>query len=67
MYTLNKIVCKGVLREDKKTYAFLLDIQKAYDLCGVIVCGINSGKWYKGEDTTSIMSPVLWECSQIYI
>ena len=30
MYTLNEIV-QDRLREDKKTYAFFLDIQKAYD------------------------------------
>ena len=30
VYTLNEIV-QGRLREDKKTYAFSLDIQKAYD------------------------------------
>ena len=30
VYTLNEIV-QGRLREDKKTYAFFLDIQKAYD------------------------------------
>ena len=30
MYTLNTIV-QGKLREDKKTYAFLLDIQKGYN------------------------------------
>ena len=30
VYTLNKIV-QGRLWENKKTYAFFLDIQKAYD------------------------------------
>ena len=35
VYTLNEIM-QGRLREDKKTYAFFLDIQKAYD-----------GLWYK--------------------
>ena len=30
VYTLNEIV-QGRLREDKKTYALFLDIQKAYD------------------------------------
>ena len=30
VYTLNEIV-QGRLREDKKTYAFFLEIQKAYD------------------------------------
>ena len=30
VYTLNEIV-QGRLREDKKTYTFFLDIQKAYD------------------------------------
>ena len=30
MYTLNEIV-QGRLREGKKTYAFFLDVQKAYD------------------------------------
>ena len=30
MCTLNEIV-QGRLREDKKTYTFFLDIQKAYD------------------------------------
>ena len=30
VYTLNEIV-QGRLREDKKTYVFFLDIQKAYD------------------------------------
>ena len=44
VYTLNEIV-QVRLREDKKTYAFFLDIQKAYDLCGMMVCGINYGTW----------------------
>ena len=39
-YTLNEIV-QGRLREDKKTYALFLDIQKAYDS----VC--HDGLWYK--------------------
>ena len=39
MYTLNEIV-QGSLREDKKTYAFFLDIQKAYDT-------VWHGLWYK--------------------
>ena len=30
VYTLNKIV-QGRFREDKETYAFFLDVQKAYD------------------------------------
>ena len=30
VYTLNEIV-HGRLKEDKYTYAFLLDVQKAYD------------------------------------
>ena len=30
VYTLNEIV-QGRLREGKKTYAFFLDVQKAYD------------------------------------
>ena len=40
MYTLNEIV-QGRLREDKKTYVFLLDIQKAYDSVW------HDGLWYK--------------------
>ena len=31
VYTLNEIV-QGKLREDKKTYAFFLDIQKGYGI-----------------------------------
>ena len=42
VYTLNEIV-QGRLREDKKTYAFFLDIQKAYD--SVWHDGINCGTW----------------------
>ena len=40
VYTLNEIV-QGRLREDKKTYAFFLDIQKAYDTVW------HDGLWYK--------------------
>ena len=40
VYTLNEIV-QGRLREDKKTYAFFLDIQKAYDSVW------HNGLWYK--------------------
>ena len=40
VYTLNKIV-QGRLREDKKTFAFFLDIQKAYDTVW------HDGLWYK--------------------
>ena len=40
MYILNEIV-QGRLREDKKTYAFFLDIQKAYDFVW------HDGLWYK--------------------
>ena len=40
VYTLNEIV-QGRLREDKKTYAFFLDIQKAYDSVW------HDGLWYK--------------------
>ena len=40
VYTLNEIV-QGRLREDKKTYAFFLDIQKAYDSLW------HDGLWYK--------------------
>ena len=40
VYTLNEIV-QGRLREDKKTYAFFLDIQKAYDSVWL------DGLWYK--------------------
>ena len=38
MYMLNDIV-QGRLREGKKTYAFFLDVQKAYDTVEVMVCG----------------------------
>ena len=38
MHTLNEIM-QGRLREDKKTYAFLLDIQKDTVWC--------DGLWYK--------------------
>ena len=40
VYTLNEIV-QGRLREDKKTYAFFLNIQKAYDSVW------HDGLWYK--------------------
>ena len=40
VYTLNEIV-QGRLREDKKTYAFFLAIQKAYDSVW------HDGLWYK--------------------
>ena len=40
VYTLNEIV-QGRLREDTKTYAFFLDIQKAYDSVW------HDGLWYK--------------------
>ena len=40
VYTLNEIV-QGKLREDKKTYAFFLDIQKAYDTVW------HDGLWHK--------------------
>ena len=40
VYTLNEIV-QGRLRENKKTYAFFLDIQKAYDTVW------HDGLWYK--------------------
>ena len=40
VYTLNEIV-QGRLREDKKTYALFLDIQKAYDSVW------HNGLWYK--------------------
>ena len=43
VYTLNEIV-QGRLREDK-TYAFFLDIQKAYDSARL------DGLWYKLWDT----------------
>ena len=45
-YTITEIA-QGRLREDKKTFAFFLDIQKAYAmlLCGMMVCGINCGTW----------------------
>ena len=40
VYTLNEIV-QGRLREEKKTFAFFLDIQKAYDTVW------HDGLWYK--------------------
>ena len=40
VYTLNEIV-QGRLREDKKIYAFFLDIQKAYDTV------LRDSLWYK--------------------
>ena len=40
VYTLNEIV-QSRLREDKKTYALFLDIQKAYDSVW------HDGLWYK--------------------
>ena len=33
VYSLNEIV-QGRLREDKRTYAFFLDLRKAYGYCG---------------------------------
>ena len=42
VYTLNEIVQGRRLREDKKTYAFFLDIRKAYD---TVWHGINCGTW----------------------
>ena len=44
LYTLNEIV-QGRLRENKKTYAFFLDIQKLMILFGMMVYGINCGTW----------------------
>ena len=43
VYTLNEIV-QDRLREDKKTYAFFLDIQKAYDSVW------HDGLWYVWHD-----------------
>ena len=43
VYTLNEIV-QVRLREDKKTYAFFLDIRKAYDSVW------HDGFWYKLRD-----------------
>ena len=40
VYTLNEIV-QGRLREDRKTYAFFLDIHKTYDSVW------HDGLWYK--------------------
>ena len=44
VYTLNEIV-QGRLREDKETYPFFLDIQKAYDTVWCDGYGINCGTW----------------------
>ena len=44
VYTLNEIV-QGRLWEDKKTYAFFKNIQKAYDSVGMMIYGINCGTW----------------------
>ena len=43
VYTLNEIV-QGRLREDKKIYAFFLDIQKTYDSVW------HDSLWYKLMD-----------------
>ena len=40
IYTLNELI-QGRIREDKQTYAFFLDIQKAYDTVW------HNGLWYK--------------------
>ena len=40
---------QGWLREDKKAYAFFLDLQKAYDLWGVMVYGIHCGTCVNGR------------------
>ena len=43
---------QGRLREDKKTYAFFLDIyiyRKPMILCGMIVCSINCVTFVKSE------------------
>ena len=40
VYTLNEIV-QGRFREDKETYAFFLDVQKAYDTVW------RDGLWFK--------------------
>ena len=44
VYSLNEIV-QGRLREGQQTYAFFLDVRKAYGIqYGVMVCGLNYGK-----------------------
>ena len=43
VYTLNKIV-QGRFREDKETYAFFLDVQKAYNTVW------RNGLWLKLSD-----------------
>ena len=43
VYTLNEIV-QGRLRENKKTYAFFLDIHVQI-MFGMMVYGINCGTW----------------------
>ena len=49
VYTLNEIV-QGRLKEDKETYAFFLDVQKAYDtVAGWFVVKI-VGHGCEGED-----------------
>ena len=49
VYTLNEFV-QGRLREDKKTFAFFLDVQKAYDTVW------HDGLWYKLWD----MGDTVW-------
>ena len=44
VYTLNEIV-QGRVREDKKTHALFLDIQKAFDSVWHDCCSINCGTW----------------------
>ena len=45
IFTLNELV-QGRIREDKQTFAFFLDVQKAYDtVCVVMVYGTSYGTW----------------------
>ena len=59
MYTLNEIV-QGRLRENKKTFPFFLDIQKAYDTV------LHDGLWCKLWDM-GIMGKMWRVIKKMYI
>ena len=58
VYTLNELV-QGCLREDKQTYAFFLDIRKAYDTVQ------HDGLWYKLWDM-GVKGKMWWIIKDMY-